>query len=342
MRENPLKVQLETGETHLSEQELQEAHEAALLCHHVYDETARNTEELEKLCKVSDLRFGGGNTKYLTCMRGETMYVAYRGTTQNIDWLTNLNAAEAFIEDVPVHKGFLSRLDLVWEPIKNAVIGKKRLVFTGHSLGGALAMLSYVRLVKGKDATAELKANVNCFTFGAPLVLRTAAPNATSGVDSTKIHNFVHHYDIVPRILAKIPTRVLVRVLCSSSLADSEMPARARVGRTGKRPKCVEIHQGCHLRYVRVVLLHSSLRGRSPWPQSAFARRERHDSVTDCTYADHAHLIPVGPTPRGHHKLQARAAHRRSFDCALRNDTPCPHPGPSEGRAGQSRPVRPE
>jgi predicted lipase len=94
--------------------------------------------------------------------------LAFRGSQTLGDWLYNANV-ELVAWDGPgrVHHGFLAALDACWSGIAEAaqqLAGQKPLLLTGHSLGGAMAMLAADRLHRlGAPAAAVV-------TFGSPKV----------------------------------------------------------------------------------------------------------------------------------------------------------------------------
>ena len=89
--------------------------------------------------------------------------IAFRGTQQGRDWLT-----DALVIPVPYagrlcHGGFVAAHASVWRRIKKHIDMKKRTLVCGHSLGGALAELTAAKLWKKHP-------NLNLITFGKPNV----------------------------------------------------------------------------------------------------------------------------------------------------------------------------
>ncbi|MBI4752715.1 MAG: lipase family protein [Acidobacteria bacterium] len=99
---------------------------------------------------------------------------------------------------VKIHSGFLQALSLVWDKLSRFLISRNldRLWFTGHSLGGALAMLSAYRF--GKEFPNRVPIEV--FTFGAPCVGNAAFRNDFKSL-TIPAFRFVNHRDIVPPVL---------------------------------------------------------------------------------------------------------------------------------------------
>jgi len=87
--------------------------------------------------------------------------IAFRGTQQGRDWLT-----DAFVVPVPYagrlcHGGFTLAHKSVWKQIVPMIDWNKRTLICGHSLGGALAELSCAKIHKKHP-------NLNLVTFGKP------------------------------------------------------------------------------------------------------------------------------------------------------------------------------
>jgi len=165
------------------------------------------------------------NTQAFVCKRvkpDELPYivVAYRGTEMNIDdWLTDINAEPADDTEpgIKVHQGFWEALkkntddddktvlDRVQEALdsKEASDGNNRLpcFFTGHSLGGALALIT----------TRENALDINgaCYTFGAP---RVANYDYFQNM-KTPVFRVVNSSDIVPRVPPGAPMGIFLKMV---------------------------------------------------------------------------------------------------------------------------------
>ena len=112
-----------------------------------------------------------------------TTVVVFRGTgTRKVpgpfvlpDMVTNLRLLPERIlpdvEDSPsAFTGFIESLNTVYDPIIShlkPMLGKKKLLVTGHSLGAALASLFVFRLTKERE---DLKSSVTLMTFACPPV----------------------------------------------------------------------------------------------------------------------------------------------------------------------------
>jgi predicted lipase len=97
------------------------------------------------------------------------------------------------------HKGFLTSLDEIWEPLFAKVDAaqldcERRLWVTGHSLGGAIALLCAWRFER-----QFLKVH-QVYTFGAPMIGNAAAAAAFHQQFPGRIYRFVDTRDPVPRL----------------------------------------------------------------------------------------------------------------------------------------------
>jgi triacylglycerol lipase len=136
--------------------------------------------------------FVGGNTAMIV--------IAFRGSKDVRNWLTNLDAV---LEKGPVgevHKGFYDAISSVWSDLVNTVQSLRHsgqpLWITGHSLGAALATLAAAELLK--DNVVE---SINgLYTFGQPRTGNPAFAGWFDGLMKARMFRFVNNSDIVPHV----------------------------------------------------------------------------------------------------------------------------------------------
>jgi hypothetical protein len=88
--------------------------------------------------------------------------IAFRGTEKKLnDIITDLTAIPVPYAGRMCHAGFVLQHASIWKEIKKHIDPKKRTMFTGHSLGGALAEMSASKMNGKHD-------NINLITFGKP------------------------------------------------------------------------------------------------------------------------------------------------------------------------------
>lgn len=144
---------------------------------------------------------------FLCCGSDQNIAVlAFRGTETNMkdietDATAILQKLEIRDKEVEMHEGYHTRFNAVMQDIVDDLDHEKlqnmQLFITGHSLGGALAIVATKYLAN--DSTGA------CYTFGSP-------PVGTQTFDydiKTPIYRIVNHVDIVPRL----PTPVLSLLL---------------------------------------------------------------------------------------------------------------------------------
>jgi len=118
--------------------------------------------------------------------------LSFRGTEGLTDWKTNLNAFKEVVDGVPIHTGFLNAFHLVKGQIEGDLDRlsdpRNSLYVTGHSLGGALALIATKEIAR--DSLGA------CYTFGSP---RVAGFGFAQKI-KTPIYRVVNSRDIVPRV----------------------------------------------------------------------------------------------------------------------------------------------
>jgi triacylglycerol lipase len=158
------------------------------------------------------------NTQVYVAESDKAIVVAFRGSEAPTtldglkDWLlTNANNYLILPEgqsgtefasagvSARFHRGFLDALAMVWEPLlaaaEQAQKAKERpLWVTGHSLGGAIALMAAWRFQRNFLSVQEI------VTFGAPMIGNDAAARAFEQEFSGKIYRYVDLEDVVPHL----------------------------------------------------------------------------------------------------------------------------------------------
>ena len=179
-------------------------------------EMVKFIEDKEKDTQALIFRYDGNQAQ------DPVVVLAFRGTEKLEDWKTNLKRRQIEWIDPGdakqdnkgfVHEGFKIALDCFWQHTEiEATIRKfcddksctPQIWITGHSLGGALAVLAAVKL---KQVCREIKIG-GIYTFGQP---RTGNPQFCQWAGQTfkkphlsdrniSYHRFVNNNDIVSRI----------------------------------------------------------------------------------------------------------------------------------------------
>ena len=152
-------------------------------------------------------RLGFGNTSFYnndgsqaySFSNSHDIVIAFRGTEPN-EWndiKADMDASKALAETVGhVHRGFKKEVDDLWPQLEKMLVDNKqnlskKLWFTGHSLGGAMASICAGRcLLSHIDTQPE-----QVHTFGSPRV------GTKRYINHAKVdyYRWVNNNDIVPR-----------------------------------------------------------------------------------------------------------------------------------------------
>jgi hypothetical protein len=140
--------------------------------------TKLTDKEINKACSLAEeaynesivgaIKFESrlGATAFYLKSNGK-QYVVFRGTNGDAgDWLMNLSAFPWRVNGRWVHGGFAAAQNSVWKPIRKLLEPSTPIYFIGHSLGGACATVSALRLTKRSTFK-----DVNLITFGRPNVM---------------------------------------------------------------------------------------------------------------------------------------------------------------------------
>ncbi|MFN7677814.1 MAG: lipase family protein, partial [Cyanobacteriota bacterium] len=123
--------------------------------------------------------------------------VAFRGTESTADWLSNLHLTTRELPGVGrVHAGFLEQFEALRPALDSLLIGRASLplLVTGHSLGGAIAVVA----ASSWASTRPVRA---LYTYGQPAVAADKGTATTiNAALSGRYHRLVNDTDIVPRV----------------------------------------------------------------------------------------------------------------------------------------------
>lgn len=137
-----------------------------------------------------------------------TLYVAFRGTSSLGDLGTDTNILGKKFLCTKVHRGFAKAFEDV-RPIVEEVLtslitsklGIKKVIISGHSLGGALAELAYMYMyAMYKLKLDELGISYALVTYGAPKLFHAKAVDTTTSQIFEKTLRITHAGDIVPTL----------------------------------------------------------------------------------------------------------------------------------------------
>ncbi len=123
--------------------------------------------------------------------------IAFSGTDplKIEDWITDFTAIRS---PDGLHSGFKAAVDSVWPqivPVIQRQAPAQKLFFTGHSLGGALAIIAAERAMRELGVTATA-----VYTFGGPRAGGLDFFNSYAAGLGTRTFRLVHGDDVVPTV----------------------------------------------------------------------------------------------------------------------------------------------
>ncbi|MBE9638203.1 S8 family serine peptidase [Salipiger mangrovisoli] len=165
-------------------------------CRLSYEPTAESRRVLGQVWRVQGRVFRAGSTEGLLAMGPRSAVIAFRGTQGLADWMSNLQIppAHSAAFGAAVHSGFLAAYATVAHLVDRAVqeAGGRTLWFTGHSLGGAIAVIA--------AAHHRARHPAGVVTFGQPRMLSDGAAGFMTSAFGSSYVRVVNDDDVVARI----------------------------------------------------------------------------------------------------------------------------------------------
>ncbi|MFM7264459.1 MAG: trypsin-like peptidase domain-containing protein [Cyanobium sp.] len=122
--------------------------------------------------------------------------VSFRGTESTADWLSNLKLVPQSAPGLGrVHAGFWGQFTALQPQLESRLAERQGvpLVVTGHSLGGAIAVLAAATWAGNRPLQA-------LYTYGQPAVAQAEAAASIGAALAGRYHRLVNDADIVPRV----------------------------------------------------------------------------------------------------------------------------------------------
>jgi len=141
---------------------------------------------------------------------GRVGVLAFRGTepTSLMNWLTDADTTKyVFGKDGGhVHSGFYANVEALWGDISDLVdpairSGLEELYITGHSLGGAMAVVAAARIFdgSGNDPHGSWRSAIRgIYTYGQPIVGDVGFKNRFDPLFGRFLYRHVYDHDVVP------------------------------------------------------------------------------------------------------------------------------------------------
>lgn len=145
-------------------------------------------------------------------VQSDILWVVFRGTKDVRDMVQDINMTQSRFRDdgVLVHSGFLQLYEAVGirDTVERVLTARRdrlrTVLLTGHSMGGALSMLTLYDVSGAHGAALD----VVCYTFGCPRVGNTAFTDRLRQYSNT-CYRVANSDDIVPHIPLSITMNLL-------------------------------------------------------------------------------------------------------------------------------------
>jgi hypothetical protein len=198
--------------------------------HEVAEQAMRQLEALLPVdVKLSNLLWGraGKHQVYIVAETADVMYCAFLGTKSPRDILTSFNykGNKKYLPELgnaKLHQGYVARAAAVpaeqlW---RLATARGQRLVFTGHSMGGAIAHLCTLRLLS--QLPEDLHHTVRSIGFATPLLGEAAVAEAITQKGWHKaLKNYLVPEDWVPNAMNLWQPHVILDAVTHGATTNS-------------------------------------------------------------------------------------------------------------------------
>jgi triacylglycerol lipase len=173
------------------------AETVALFCQIAYQPPVDAKDSFQKLGVDSVETIVDGSMVGYVITVADVTVVVFRGTDDNFDWFCNLDSFTTPTPQGPIHRSF-QKAYLPLKPQITKLLDRQRpkhLWLTGHSLGGALAVVCAHDLIDNGQRAVH-----GVMTFGQPMVASEQLAVHLDKVLLGRFAHFVNDADIVARV----------------------------------------------------------------------------------------------------------------------------------------------
>ncbi len=167
---------------------------------------------------------------YIAC-GGDVMVVVFRGTDETEDWFSNINIYRRGMDEGDIHSGFSGAYSMLRSEVQQQIAdhSPKHLWITGHSLGGAMALVCAYDLLCYGDQDIEIEGVI---TFGQPKIGDKRLTDYLQEKIGNRYVHFVNELDAVPRMPNSLSHCGLLLRFFRGRVQKSEGYFQMRVGAT--------------------------------------------------------------------------------------------------------------
>lgn len=134
--------------------------------------------------------------------------ISCRGTNELADWLDNIKAFPSEQLFGKFHRGFWQSVEDIWQTIEQRIqtiqqqrlaaqLSKLPVFITGHSLGGAMAVIIAAKFVHADQPFTSV------YTFGQPRAMTRETARLFNAECGNRVYRFHNNNDLVTRVPAR-------------------------------------------------------------------------------------------------------------------------------------------
>lgn len=165
-----------------------------------YENDEAQISSIKKLGAATVHPIAVGLSHGVVASNDKAVVIGFRGTKEPADWLTDARIVGHRSGNGKIHLGFFQVVDAIYKEVYDEAIRQgaknKTVWITGHSLGGAMAVVFAHRGTIDNELAPE-----GIITFGQPLAVSHSLAQFFLDKFNTRYIRFVNNWDAVPRLL---------------------------------------------------------------------------------------------------------------------------------------------